>query len=406
MSRRQLRFPMGRYLPPVGSAFVDVEVLGGVILLVATITALVWANISFSSYAGLWSTHLTVGIGDLTRTESLQGWVNDGLMTVFFFVVGLEIKRELVRGELRDPRTASLPAIAAVGGMAVPALLYLAVNTGGAGGRGWAIPMATDIAFAVAVLAIAGSRVPPNLKLFLLTLAIVDDIGAIIVIAIFYSGQLSASWLLGAVGTIVVILMLQRLPIRSPWLYVLPAVVLWVCVLESGVHATIAGVVLGLLAPARPINGHQVIEPLEARLHPWSSFVIVPLFALANAGVYLGGGGISRTLNSSITWGIILGLVVGKPLGIVTTAALAHRFRIGRMPDGVQLKHLLAAGAVAGIGFTVSLFVAGLSYHGVRLDDAKVAILGASVVSGIVGFTALRLTTRTTSASSDPERSP
>jgi NhaA family Na+:H+ antiporter len=394
MSRRRLRLPLGRYLPPVGNEFVDVEVLGGIVLLAATIAALAWANISLRSYEHLWSTHLTIGIGSFTHTETLEGWVNDGLMTLFFFVVGLEIKRELVRGELRDPRTASLPAIAAIGGMAVPALLYLAINAGGPGSRGWAIPMATDIAFAVAVLAIAGARIPPNLKLFLLTLAIVDDIGAIIVIAVFYSGTISASWLLGAVATIVVIVVLQRLRIGSPWVYVLPAIVLWVCVLESGVHATIAGVVLGLLTPARPIDGHEVIEPLEARLHPWTSFLIVPLFALANAGVYLGGGGVSRALNSSITWGIILGLVVGKPIGIVTTAALAHRFRIGRMPEGVRFKHLVAAGAVAGIGFTVSLFVAGLSYHGVRLDDAKVAILGASVISGVIGFTLLRLTTR------------
>jgi NhaA family Na+:H+ antiporter len=399
MSRRQLRLPLGRYLPPVGNEFVDVEVLGGIALLAATIAALVWANVSLHSYEQLWSTHLTIGLGNLTQTETLQGWVNDGLMTIFFFVVGLEIKRELVRGELRDPRTASLPAIAAVGGMVVPALLYLAINAGGPGGRGWAIPMATDIAFAVAVLAIAGARIPPNLKLFLLTLAIVDDIGAIIVIAIFYSGTISLTWLLGAVATIVVIVVLQRLQIRSPWVYLLPAVVLWVCVLESGVHATIAGVVLGLLTPARPIDGHEVIEPLEARLHPWSSFLIVPLFALANAGVYLGGGGVSRALNSSITWGIILGLVVGKPLGIVTTSALAHRFRIGRMPDGVRFRHLVAAGAVAGIGFTVSLFVAGLSYRGVRLDDAKVAILAASVISGILGFSLLRLTTRASRAS-------
>ena len=187
----------------------------------------------------------------------------------------------------------------------------------------------------------------------------------------------------------------------------LPGVVLWVCVFESGVHATIAGVVLGLLTPARPINGHKVIEPLEARLHPWSSFVIVPAVR-ARQRRRLPRRRRRRAARSSsaITWGVILGLVVGKPLGIVTTAALADRFRIGRLPDGVQLKHLLAAGAVAGIGFTVSLFVAGLSYRGVRLADAKVAILGASVVSGIVGFTALRLTTRTTSASSDPERSP
>jgi Na+:H+ antiporter, NhaA family len=394
MSRRAFRLPLGRYLPPMGSAFVSVEVLGGVILLAATIAALAWANISLSSYEHLWSTHLTIGVGRHSLTEDLQHWVNDGLMTVFFFVVGLEIKRELVRGELRDPRTASLPAIAAVGGMVVPALLYLAINAGGPGARGWAIPMATDIAFAVAVLAIAGSQIPPNLKLFLLTLAIVDDVGAIVVIAVFYSGQISGLWLLGAGGAVIVIVVLQRLRLRHVWLYVLPAVVLWVCVLESGVHATIAGVLLGLLTPARPIDGHEVIEPIEAALHPWSSFLIVPLFALANAGVYLRGGGIDRALTSPIAWGVAVGLVIGKPLGIVTTAALARRLRLGRLPEGVHLQHLVAAGAAAGIGFTVSLFVANLSYRGVRLDDAKVAILGASVISGAVGLGLLRLTAR------------
>lgn len=392
--RRAFRLPLGRYLPPMGSAFVSVEVLGGIVLLAATGAALVWANVSLSSYEALWSRQLTIGVGSLARTENLQHWVNDGLMTVFFFVVGLEIKRELVRGELRDPRTASLPAIAAVGGMVVPALLYLAINAGGPGGRGWAIPMATDIAFAVAVLAIAGSNVPGNLKLFLLTLAIVDDIGAIVVIAVFYSGDISAAWLLGAAGTIVAIVALQRLQVRYVLAYVIPAVVLWVCVFESGVHATIAGVLLGLLTPARPVGGREVIEGLEARLHPWSSFVIVPLFALANAGVSLRGDGISRAWSSAISWGIIVGLVIGKPVGIVATTTLARRLRLGRLPDGVHLGQVVAAGAAAGIGFTVSLFVADLSYGGVRLDDAKIAILGASVISGAVGLTLLRITSR------------
>ncbi|HEY3723956.1 MAG TPA: Na+/H+ antiporter NhaA [Acidimicrobiia bacterium] len=398
MSRRHVRLPLGRYLPPMGSAFVDVEVLGGVVLLIATIAALVWANVSFSSYEQVWSTHLTIGPGSHTITEDLQQWVNDGLMTIFFFVVGLEIKRELVRGELRDPRAASLPVIAAIGGMIVPALLYLAVNAGGAGGRGWAIPMATDIAFAVALLAIAGSRVPPNLKLFLLTLAIVDDIGAIVVIAVFYSGTISMTWLAGAAATVLVVVAVRIAGARSVWVYVLPALVLWLCVFESGVHATIAGVVLGLLTPARPVDGRDVIEPLEARLHPWSSCLIVPLFALANAGVHLGGDGIHDALGSAIAWGIVLGLVVGKPLGIVTASAIARRLRVGRLPDGVRFAHLVAAGAAAGIGFTVSLFVADLSYHGARLDDAKIGILAASVVSGAVGLVLLRLTTRSAEA--------
>jgi NhaA family Na+:H+ antiporter len=393
-SRRAKRVPLGRYLPPLGSAFVSVEVLGGIVLFAATIAALVWANVARVSYADVWSTHLTLGVGDLSITEDLQHWVNDGLMTVFFFVVGLEIKRELVRGELRDPRTASLPAIAAVGGMVVPAVLYLSVNAGGSGGRGWAIPMATDIAFAVAVLAIAGDRVPGNLKLFLLTLAIVDDIGAIVVIALFYSGTIAVGWLLGAVATVLLILGLQRLRVHHTLAYLLPALVLWVCVLESGIHATIAGVVLGLLTPARPLGGRETLEQLESRIHPWSSFLVVPLFALANAGVYLGGNRFEGAVDSRIAWGIVLGLVLGKPLGIVAATTLGRALKLGRLPDGVRLTQILGAGAVAGIGFTVSLFVADLSYDGRALDHAKVAVLVASVVAGAIGLVLVRWTTR------------
>lgn len=394
MTRRHVRLPFGRYLPPAGSAFVSVEVLGGLVLLASTLVALSWANLAPGSYSDAWSTELTLGAGRIAITESLQLWVNDGLMTVFFFVVGLEIKRELVRGELRDPRIASLPVLAAVGGMVVPALLYLAVNAGGPGGRGWAIPMATDIAFAVAVLAIVGSRVPPQLKLFLLTLAIVDDIGAIIVIAIFYSGDISVAWLLGGAASLGVVVGLQRLGVRHALAYVLPAVALWVCVLESGVHATIAGVALGLLTPARPLGGREVLEELEARIHPWSSFVIVPVFALANAGIQLGGDSVTRALKSPIALGVVLGLVIGKPLGIVAATALALRLRLSRLPDGVRLAHIGAAGAAAGIGFTVSLVIANLSYTGVRLDEAKVAILSASILSAAVGTSLLRVTTR------------
>jgi NhaA family Na+:H+ antiporter len=391
---RALRLPFGRHLPPRGEDFVDVEVLGGLVLLVATVVALVWANVAPHSYDDLWTTHLTIGPTGHSITEDLQHWVNDGLMTVFFFVVGLEIKRELVRGELRDPRTASLPAIAAVGGMVLPAALYLAVNFGGAGGKGWAIPMATDIAFAVAVLALAGPRVPANLKLFLLTLAIVDDVGAIVVIALFYSGTIAVGWLLGAVATVGVILVLQRLGVHRAVAYVLPALVLWVCVLESGIHATIAGVVLGLLTPAHPLGGRETLEDIETRLHPWSSVLVVPLFALANAGVHLGGGRLNAALDSRVAWGIVIGLVVGKPLGILAATTIGRRLRVGRLPEGVTLAQILAAGAVAGIGFTVALFVADLSYRGARLDEAKAAILVASTIAGVLGFVLIRLTTR------------
>ena len=306
-------------------------------------------------------------------------------MTVFFFVVGLEIKRELVRGELRDRRTASLPVLAAVGGMIVPALLYGLVNAGGAGQRGWAIPMATDIAFAVVVLAVLGSRVPNRLKLFLLTLAIVDDIGAILVIATFYSEGIAVAWLLAVGGVIGLILVLRWLGVGHPVFYVVPAIALWVCMHQSGVHATLAGVALGLLTPARAFGGHDVIEGLEHHLHPWSSLLIIPVFAIANAGLHLGASAFRDAASSPITWGIILGLVIGKPLGITLATMGTLRLRIGRLPDGVSRRQILGAGCIAGIGFTVSLFVADLSFRGARLDDAKVGIVVASLVSGTVG---------------------
>ncbi len=364
----------------------SVEALGGVLLLVATMAALVWANVAGVSYADVWGHELTIGWGSFSISEDLLHWVNDGLMTVFFFVVGLEIKRELVRGELRDPRTASLPVLAAVGGMVVPALLYLAVNAGGSGSRGWAIPMATDIAFAVVVLAVLGTRVPKPLKLFLLTLAIVDDIGAIVVIALFYSEGIAFDWLLGALGVVVFILCVQRLRIGHPIVYVVPAIILWVCTLESGVHATIAGVVLGLLTPARPFGGREVIEDLEARLHPWSSFLVIPIFALANAGLNLQPAAMEQALTSTIAWGVVVGLVVGKPLGIMLASASGVWCKLGRLPDGLSFRHLMGAGCVAGIGFTVSLFVADLSFTDSMLGEAKTGILVASVISAIIGI--------------------
>ena len=395
MARRShVRIPViGRALAPVGSDFVSVEALGGVLLLGATGVALLWANVAEASYTDVWARELTLGWGGVAITEDWLHWVNDGLMTVFFFVVGLEIKRELVRGELRDPRTASLPALAAIGGMVVPALLYVAINTGGPGSRGWAIPMATDIAFAVVVLTVLGTRVPKPLKLFLLTLAIVDDIGAIVVIALFYSNGIVFEWLLGALAVIVFIICMQRLRVGNPIVYVLPAVALWVCTLESGVHATIAGVVLGVLTPARPFGGRDVIENLEGRLHPWSSFLVIPLFALANVGLKLDPSAIEHALRSPIGWGIIVGLAVGKPVGIMLATALGVRLRLGRLPGALSFRDILGAGCVAGIGFTVSLFIAELSFTDALLSDAKTGILAASLLSaglGIGWLTAVR----------------
>ena len=388
-ARRTLRRPITAV-----AEFINVETLSGVVLLAATVAALCWANLASGSYTAFWDTELTVGFGSFAVTETLGHWVNDGLMVVFFFVVGLEIKRELVCGELRTPRTAALPALAALGGMVVPAGIYAAVNVGGDGLDGWGIPMATDIAFALAVLAVLGSRIPSGLKLFLLTLAIVDDIGAILVIALFYTDTVHVGWLLLGVAAVACMLIMRRL-VASPLVYMLPAAVLWIAVLESGIHATLAGVVLGLLTPARPVRGRNIIEPLEHRLHPWSSLLVVPLFALANAGIVLSTSGIEAAVTGTIAWGVVAGLVIGKPLGIVVTTALGLRFGIGALPEGMQSRQLLGAGALAGIGFTVSLFVAGLAFQGSALDEAKLGVLAASVISAGVGTVALlRLTRR------------
>jgi NhaA family Na+:H+ antiporter len=277
--------------------------------------------------------------------------------------------------------------MAALGGMVVPAALFLALNPSAPGSDGWGIPVATDIAFAVGALSLLGSRVPKGLRLFLLTLAIVDDIGAILVIAVFYSGGLSGPWLGGAVGTLLAFFLFQRLGIRHPLAYVAPALVLWVCTLESGVHATIAGVILGLLAPNQEWRGQPIIGRLEHVLHPWTSFLVVPLFALANAGVALGADSISDAVSSRVGLGVVLGLVVGKPVGIGLAVLGALLLRLGRLPEGVHARQVVGAAALAGIGFTVSLFIADLSFGGTaHLPGAKLAILAGSLASAAIGL--------------------
>ena len=396
MSRRHLRSSrVGRYLPPLGNEFISVEALSGLVLFVAAIAALVWANLDPASYTDVWGTDVTVGIGSASITLSLAGWVNDGLMTIFFFVVGLEIKREIVEGELRDRRNAVLPVLAALGGMILPALIFLSFNSAGAGADGWGIPMATDIAFSLGVLAILGSRVSSGVKLFLLTLAIVDDIGAIIVIAVFYTSDLQPEWFLVAAIAVSLVIGLRRVGLRwvallHPAVYLVPALVLWGALHESGVHATIAGVILGLLTPVIPGAVAGPAERLEYRIHPWSSFLIVPVFALANAGVVLGAAALERASSSAVTWGTAVGLVVGKMVGITVLTLIGLGLGVGRLPAGMRRIQVVGVAAVAGIGFTVSLFVADLSFTGTMLDDAKLGILFASVVAGIMGAAVLR----------------
>jgi NhaA family Na+:H+ antiporter len=396
--------------------FLRTEAAGGLALVAATGVALVWANSPWDeSYWDLWSTRLAISVGDRTLDLDLRRWINEGLMAIYFFVVGLEIKRELVEGELRDPRRAALPVIAALGGMVVPAAIYAALNAGSPGADGWGIPMATDIAMAIGVLSLLGDRVSPSLKLFVLALAIVDDIGAIGVIAVFYTENLHGDALLVSILLVAGLALMRRAGVRQVLAYVAVGVALWFFVHESGIHATLAGVVLGLMTPTQPARQHDlidaaeladvssyqaarwtavaareavsVVEWLEHLLHPWTSFVIVPLFALANAGVVLSDDTIGDALTSSVSAGVVLGLVLGKTVGITTFSSLAVGLRVARLPNGVSWPEIVAVSALAGIGFTVSLFVAGLAFPESPAieEQAKVAILAASLVAALLG---------------------
>jgi NhaA family Na+:H+ antiporter len=367
--------------------FLREESAGGVVLLAAAIAALIWANSpADGAYADLWHHELTVGTGGLAISEDLQHWVNDGLMALFFFVVGLEIKRELAVGELRDRRTAVLPALAALGGVVLPALLFLAITAGSGQSAGWAIPAATDIAFAVGLMVLLGERVSSGAKLFLLTIAIVDDIVAIAIIAVVYSADVSLVWLGGAAAGLLAVVALRSLGVSRIAAYVPLGLAVWVATYESGVHATIAGVALGLLTPAGSVAGRQVLETLEHRLHPVSAFVVVPLFALANAGVDLGGGVLADAATSRLAWAIVVGLVVGKLLGIAAATLLGIRLGWGRLPDGVPRGEIWGIAAVGGIGFTVSLFIAQLAYDDPAvIDTAKIGVFAGSLLSGALG---------------------
>jgi NhaA family Na+:H+ antiporter len=409
---------LARFVGQPVAEFLHLESSSGILLLAAAAIAVVWANSGWSdSYVELWHTQVELDLGGTVLfREDLQHFVNDGLMAVFFLVVGCEIKRELVTGELRDHRRAALPAIAAFGGMAVPALVFLVFNLGGPGARGWGIPMATDIAFAVGLVAILGKRVQPSLKLFLLTLAIVDDIGAIVVIALFYSESISLAWLGGAAAVLAFMVMARRANVTYTPFFVILGVGVWYLTFRSGVHATIAGVALGLLAPARPlqdeVQADAVADQLEGKeditvtdvrvtsyliresvpvgsriedaLHPWSSYGIVPIFALANAGVVVSAEAFEGS--TSVILGIVLGLVVGKTVGISLFSWAGQRLGLGTLPPGTTLRDIVGISAAAGIGFTVSLFVADLAFRGGDLQDkAKIGVLLGSLVAAAVG---------------------
>ncbi len=415
--------PIPRLIARPVRGFLETEISGGVVLLVAAAVALIWANSPFSdSYEALWNTELSFAIGGFELAGDLRHWVNDALMVLFFFVVGLEVKRELALGELSHPKKAAFPSVAALGGMVMPALIYVALNAGGDGSAGWGIPMATDIAFALGVLTLFGSRVHPSLKVFLLSLAVADDIGAIVVIALFYTSDLNPVALLVAGGLLGVIVVLRA--VRVVWipLYVLVGAGVWLATFESGVHATIAGVALGLMTPVYPLRDPQDVgsmdpdpdrltagagpispqrartwrlrtqervavgEYLEHLLHPWTSFVVIPIFALANAGVSLSGEDIGNAASSPVTLGVLLGLVVGKIVGVTLFAYAAQRLGFAEVPEGVTRSQFLGVAAIAGIGFTVSLFITELAFDEASIiDEAKVGILVASILAAAVG---------------------
>jgi len=423
---------------PSGFAeFFHTETAGAIVLLAATVLALVLASSPlYPVMEALFHTELGFRVGQWEFSMSLLHWIDDGLMALFFFVVGLEIKREFIVGELAERRKATLPILAAVGGMLVPALVYTAFNAGGPGIDGWGVPMATDIAFALGILALLGSRVPLGLRVFLTALAIADDIGAILVIAIFYTAEVSLMWLGVVAVFFVVLLLFARRGVDSRWPYAIVGVGLWAAMLASGVHATIAGVLVAFTIPAtarlapheftrrtrsaldeidtNAVRGEHTLvdgaradvctiirrdalhtmaplQRMESALHPWTTFVILPLFALGNAGVRLVGVDVGELLTSPVSLGILFGLVVGKPVGIFVMTWLAVRFRVADLPESVNWPQVLGAGILGGIGFTMSLFVANLAFAGGdQTAAAKVAILVASLVAGCAGYALLR----------------
>jgi NhaA family Na+:H+ antiporter len=435
MKQDQNKTPIEKLTYPI-QEFLHQEASGGILLIIATVIALAWANSPFAeSYHHLWHTYLSIDLGGIGLKYSLHHWINDGLMVIFFFVVGLEIKRELLVGELSSVKKAALPIAAALGGMIFPALIYTIFNLGTEGASGWGIPMATDIAFVVGILALLGKRVPLALKIFILALAIVDDLGAVLVIAIFYTSNISFTSLLIGGGFLVLLIAMNRMGVRNLLIYTLVGVGLWLAFLKSGVHATVAGVLLAFTIPVSSRintkkfknetesllkdfdnagehgdnvltnsdrlsiidqienNCEKILTPLqrfEHGLHPWVSFFIMPVFALANAGVTIGSA-LTSALTNPVSIGIILGLFLGKQIGIFSFSYLAVKLKLASEPEGVSWKKIYAASVLAGIGFTMSLFIANLAFNSPELlNISKVGILAGSLLSGVVGFIILK----------------
>lgn len=375
--------------------FLRMEAAGGLVLVAAAVVALIWANAPGAEYyTAFLDAHVTVAVQGVVEIDKpLLLWINDGLMAVFFLLVGLEIKREVLGGELSSWKKAALPGIGAIGGMALPALIYVMINLGHPEKlSGWAIPAATDIAFALGVLALLGQRVPASLKVFLLALAVMDDLGAIVIIALFYTANLSVMALLGALGALAVLIALNLAGVKKLAPYILTGIVLWVLVLKSGVHATLAGVAIGF---AIPMHGRNPIDEsplrvLEHALHPWVAFGILPLFAFANAGVSLAGLG-WEALTHSVTLGIAAGLFIGKQAGVMALCWLAVKRGIGALPEGASWLQFYGTTVITGIGFTMSLFIGTLAFPDVGYDaPVRLGVLGGSLLSAVVGFMVLR----------------
>ncbi len=415
--------------------FLHVEAASGILLLVAAAIALIWANSPWlESYEHLWHTPLSIGLGSWTMERDLHFWINELLMTVFFLLVGLEIKRELVHGALSDLRRAALPVMAAIGGMVVPAGVYVALNADGAGVQGWGVPMATDIAFAVGVLTLLGKRAHPALRVLLLAFAIIDDVGAILVIAIFYSSGFSVVGLQVAAGGLLLAFVFLWIGIRPGLIFALPLLVMWGGFYQAGIHPTIAGVVLGLVIPVRSWYGargfmevaqraledfgrrvsegkpdHDLLPPLteiaqaqreavspgvrgEAALHPWVAFGIMPLFALANAGVNLGGLDFGIAGARGVLFGVTLGLLIGKPVGVLLLSWISVRLRLGVLPSGVSWSGILVMGLAGGIGFTMAIFISELAFADSELlHMSKLGVLVATAAAGVLALVVGRL---------------
>jgi Na+:H+ antiporter, NhaA family len=392
---------MNRSIRPLRD-FLHRESSGGVLILIASAFGLIVANSpASSSYFSFLQMQFTWGNESIYLKLTMLKVINYVLMTLFFFVVGLEIKRELTSGHLSSFKKAVMPFVAALGGMAVPAMIYLLIAGGTAPG-GWGVAVATDIALAVGLLAIIGSNALASLRTFLLALAVIDDIGAILVIAFVYSTGIVPGWIAGALLTIVLIAVMKKFQLNQVWLYIPMGVLLWYCMYRAGVHPTLAGVVLGMMTPNIPRKGTDlidsddhvvsVIEWLENKLHPFSSFLIVPLFAFANTGVQISQSSISAAINSPIAWGIFFGLVVGKPLGIVFSSWSAKRVGIGEYPEGANSLKILATGSAAGIGFTVAIFIANLAFDERAIQELAIfAVIIASLVSGAISTILFKL---------------